>query len=82
VIDRKSKYIRFSKIQRPPNRTTDIVAVENIGSGERIGTIAWHSPFRKYAFFPVNETVFDADCLSDIEAVVRDMMARWEEDRG
>jgi len=35
-------------------------------SGERIGSVYWYNPWRKYCFFPAPGTVYEQDCLRDI----------------
>lgn len=35
-------------------------------NGTHVGVVKWHGAFRKYAFFPGIDTVFDADCLYTI----------------
>jgi len=31
-----------------------------------IGIVKWYAPWRKYAFMPYSNTVFEQDCLRDI----------------
>jgi hypothetical protein len=31
-----------------------------------LGDIKWYGPWRKYCFFPSNDTIFETQCLSDI----------------
>ncbi len=35
-------------------------------SGETIGVIKWHAPWRKYCFHTYPNTIFDTKCLSEI----------------
>lgn len=32
----------------------------------KLGEIKWNSSWRKYCFYPIDETVFDSKCLMDI----------------
>jgi hypothetical protein len=41
---------------------------------EKIGTIKWDGPFRKYCFFPDPETVWDAGCLNKVTAFLTKLM--------
>jgi len=39
-------------------------------SNMKIGCIKWHCGWRKFAFFPEPETLFDEDCLRHIAGVL------------
>ena len=39
-----------------------------------IGRIRWFGRWRKYAFFPANNTVFETTCLNDIAAFLKEKM--------
>ncbi len=43
-----------------------------------LGTIEWYEPWRQFCFFPqrFSETVWSADCLSDLQDAIR-----WAEGR-
>jgi hypothetical protein len=34
--------------------------------GNHLGDIKWYAPWRKYAFFPEIDTLYEQDCLRDI----------------
>ncbi len=34
--------------------------------GAPLGTVKWYSGWRRYAFFPEDGTLFEADCLWDL----------------
>lgn len=36
------------------------------GSDSSIGSVGWHAPWRRYAFFPLPGTLYEQDCLRDI----------------
>lgn len=44
--------------------------------GYRIGTISWHSPWRRYCFFPERQTVWDRNCLSEVIEFIDAEMAK------
>ena len=48
---------------------------------ERIGSIKWQGSFRKYAFFPVNNTVWDSNCLVAIIEVLDDINKKYRENK-
>ena len=41
---------------------------------DRLGEIKWFSRWRKYAFFPYIETVYENDCLKDIVSFIETQM--------
>ena len=46
---------------------TGATSVWSVKKGQiTLGKIAWFSSWRKYAFFPEPNTVFEEDCLRDI----------------
>ena len=59
-----SKYLNFSIIEEKPK--TKIINVWSKRSGEALGIIKWYGRWRQYAFFPDNNTLFNAECLNDI----------------
>mgnify|MGYP001583585982 FL=1 len=40
-----------------------------------LGTIRWWARWRRYAFFPSMETLFDAACLQEVAAFLAGQMA-------
>jgi len=65
-----SKYLEFSTIADLPK--TKIIGVWSKKHGNRLGLIKWYGPWRRYAFFPENETLFDTECLNDIIARIKE----------
>jgi len=43
------------------------------------GQIKWFSRWRKYAFFPRPDTVYEPDCLKDIASFILDEMLKRKE---
>ena len=64
AIERSKKYVDFIKI--PGGHKTKIWKVFSDTSGDIIGIIRWHSPWRHYCFFPNAETVYSDGCLLNI----------------
>lgn len=67
------KWIRFVDEGATPSGKTRVFRVEataNHVEGEDgdviLGTVKWFSRWRRYAFFPSAETVFEPTCLHDI----------------
>ena len=64
-----SKYLEFCVIEEKPK--TKIAGVWSKKSGDRLGIIKWYSRWRQYAFFPENGTLFNTDCLNDIQSYIK-----------
>jgi hypothetical protein len=62
----KQTWIRFELLGFSRSRKTKIFAVLTKDTGAILGRIAWHAPWRCYAFFPAADTVFERNCLQDI----------------
>jgi len=67
-ILKETEYLRF--IDFPPREKTKVVAVMNKHHEEIIGMIKWFAKWRQYCFFPVNNTVWNINCLNDINSVI------------
>lgn len=44
--------------------------VQQAGATTQLGTVKWFAPWRRYAFEPVANCVFDGDCLREIASFV------------
>ena len=67
-----SKYLEFSIIEKKPK--TDKIAIESKMTGHRLGIIMWYAPWRQYAFFPNIDTIFNTECLNDIQIHMKTIM--------
>ena len=67
-----TKYLRF--IDKEVKKKTKIVGVVNIHHDEEIGEIKWFSRWRQYTFYPSDGTVWNKDCLNDINSVINKLM--------
>jgi len=36
--------------------------------GHELGEVRWYAPWRRYAFYPVGGTLYDAACLAELAA--------------
>lgn len=50
---------------RPKPKTKVWSILNNYGDGE-LGTVQWFSRWRKYSFFPADNTVYEEVCLREI----------------
>lgn len=68
----ESKWLNFVKQEVAAGRKTLIYHVET-KNGTSLGSVAWYSQWRKYCFFPVEDTLYDPECLNDIAKFVQSM---------
>ena len=62
-----AKYLKFQFLNMSPTGKTKIWEVVTVGDGPVIlGSVKWFGKWRKYGFFPENDTVFETTCLRDI----------------
>jgi len=58
------RYIVFKEREPlPKTRRWDVV---NTRTNEVVGEIQWYGGFRKYVFFPEDDTLYDASCMQMI----------------
>jgi hypothetical protein len=58
------QYIQF--VEDTPKPKTNVWEVVTRPGGVVIGVIQWYSPWRKYGFFPRDDTVYEQVCLREI----------------
>lgn len=59
-----AKWIRFDEVG--DTGKTKIFEVRSLEGEFLLGEIRWFGRWRKYAFFPDADTIFERDCLMDI----------------
>jgi len=69
------KYLMFRSIPNP-NGKTEIWSVDSKSGGFPLGQIKWFGRWRQYCFFPASDTIFNTDCMRDISAKIKEVMAR------
>lgn len=74
----KGKWIEFVEQLSGKYRKTKIFGVVNKDTKAVIGIISWYGPFRKYSFFPSQNTVYETTCLKDIIAFIESLMKERE----
>jgi hypothetical protein len=67
-ILKETQYLRFIEFEK--KEKTRVIAVMNKHHEEVIGMIKWFSRWRQYCFFPTNETVWNINCLNDVNEVI------------
>ncbi len=71
-MENESKWITFELEIPLKQRKTDIWGVYSKQGHAVLGLVMWYPAWRKYAFYPNKETVFEQDCLRDIAKFIED----------
>ena len=64
-----SKYLEFKLLEKKSK--TQVIEVISKTHPIRLGTIKWRSSWRQYAFFPESGTLFNVECLNDIQSYIK-----------
>jgi len=67
-----SKYLEFRFLRDTGN--TKVYGIHSKSDGGQLGTIKWYDPWRQYILEPWEDTVWNAGCLEDVSAFMRDLM--------
>lgn len=71
-VTHQTKYLKFIIVRFKPK--TMVVAVVNVNSGDELGRIEWYSQWRQYCFMPYGMTVWNTNCLQDIQNFITALM--------
>jgi hypothetical protein len=78
----ETPFLEFSRALRQGKKTErwDVFSKEHARkedccAGDELGTVQWGPMWRRYAFFPKGQTLFDARCLRDLAAFCDRLMA-------
>lgn len=66
IQDKEYKWIKIEFLKKSTSGITNLYSVKNKEFGSNLGIIKWNSGWRRYAFYPFQETWFEQDCLKDI----------------
>lgn len=66
------KYLKFVELEK--TGLTRRVAVESKHTNIQLGIIKWWSHWRRYCFFPEPNTLWSAECMSQIQNQLSSMM--------
>ena len=75
------KWIMIDFAGMSPSKKTNIWAIRSTQGDDRLGFVKWHGPWRKYAFFPEPNCLFEEDCLRDIADFVEGATWSHKEER-
>lgn len=68
-----TEYLRFYETQ-PEDRKTKVVYIYSVRNGDELGVIRWYGAWRQYAFYPTVQTIWNTDCLNEINKEIRRLM--------
>ena len=71
-------YLRFELIEQKPKTT--VYLISSVASNESLGHVYWHNAWRRYAFFPLENTTFDSSCLTVIRDFINALMKKRKSD--
>ena len=73
------KWITIETIDND-GRKTDVWEVWSKYESCSLGVIKWKANWRKYAFFPSADTVFEQDCMKDISGFIEKETKEYKKD--
>jgi len=65
-METEYKYIKIIEIGKSKSGKTFVFAVINKIYQEELGIIKWIPSYRKYGFYPTEETFYEEECLKNI----------------
>ncbi len=71
-------YLKFELIEQKPKTT--VYLISSVASNESLGHVYWHNAWRRYAFFPLENTTFDSSCLTVIRDFINALMKKRKEE--
>jgi hypothetical protein len=71
----KAKWVQFVLVPCHSLKT-NLWRVFTIRSDDPLGEVRWYAPWRKYAFFPLSDTLYEPTCLRDIAQFIEDEMKK------
>lgn len=66
MMVKEYKFLRIEGL-KITGRKTPIFNVLNRGSKGLLAEIRWYAPWRQYCFFPLEDTVWNDGCLTDVK---------------
>jgi hypothetical protein len=69
----QSKYLEYTQYWSSTKKTY-IVNVYSRQHRSLLGIIRWYGAWRQYAFFPTDKTIWNTDCLEEIQEKINELM--------
>ncbi|MFA5048544.1 MAG: hypothetical protein WC516_05985 [Patescibacteria group bacterium] len=67
-----NKFLEFKQV--PYEGKTKRFEVMSVKHGYSLGRISWYGSWRQYVFSPAFETIWNKDCLKDIQDFLKTLM--------
>lgn len=74
-----TKYLEFKQV--PFKGKTKRFEVISKNNGYSLGRISWYGAWRQYTFSPAFETIWNKDCLKDIQDFLENLMIERKMER-
>jgi len=68
---KETKYLQFIIKEHKPK--TKVIAVVNKTHQEEIGILRWYAQWRQYCFFPHHNTIWNKNCLNDVNEMITEL---------
>lgn len=68
------QYIFFTEVIALKKRKTQVWRCFNVHSYGILGTVKWYAHWRQYCFFPEMGTVFNRECMVNINSFITQLM--------
>lgn len=72
---RESKYLVYHSVILPKRKTPIIIVRNKVN--EELGQIKFYPQWRKFVFYPKENTLFDSSCLDDIKSNLDLLQQMW-----
>lgn len=73
-------YISFCKGPKELKRKSDIYSIRSL-DGDLLGYIKWFPSWRKYVFYPYQNTVYEETCLREVAEFIEQETKLYKENR-
>lgn len=73
-----SQYLEFRELDNG-GRKTKVIGVFSQRSGEQLATIRWYGPWRCYTLQPMPSTIWNEQCLMDVNSYINRLKAERSE---
>jgi hypothetical protein len=70
----KKSFLKIVEVGLTSSGKTKIFNVRT-QDDRHLGSILWHAPWRRYCFYPVENTLFDYGCMNQIAEFIEQQMA-------
>ena len=76
-MNKIDSYLKFELIEQ--KLKTGVYLISSIKTDTILGRVYWYNSWRRYAFFPEENSVFDSSCLGEIKVFIDSLMKKRSE---